>query len=53
MPEKPRKPFPKVVEGQLCKDEASEKAVLDGGKSSALPTMTKPKAPKRREGRKI
>ncbi len=53
MPEKPRKPFPKWVEGQLCKDADSEKAVLDGGKSASLPTMTKPKAVKRRDGRKI
>ena len=51
MPEQ-RHAYPKWVEGQLCKDEGEESAVKAGGKSDALPTMTKPKAPKRRNGRR-
>lgn len=51
--EKPIAEFPKWVEGQIVKDSAEEAKVKDGGKSSATPTMTKPKAPKRRDGRKL
>ena len=45
--------FPKFVEGQICKDADEEAAVLAGGKSSAPATMTRPKAPKRKNGRRV
>ena len=51
--EKAIKEFPKWVEGQICKDAEEESKVSGGGKSEALPTMTKPKAPKRKNGRRL
>jgi len=53
MPEKPLKLYPKWVDGQLCKDVEEENKVLEGGKSDAIPAMTKPKPAKRKNGRKI
>lgn len=53
MPEQPIKEFPKIVNGQRCKDADEEAKVKEGGKSSIPPAMTKPKAPKRKDGRKI
>jgi len=51
--EKEIKEFPKWVEGQICKDAEEEAAVQAGGASSATPTMTKPKAQKRKNGRRL
>ena len=45
--------FPKWVAGKLCKDADEEAAVEAGGDSSAKPTMTKPKPPKRKNGRRL
>ena len=45
--------FPKWVEGQVVKDEEEEKAVKAGGKSTAPVTMTRPKAPKRKQGKRM
>ena len=53
MPEQPIKEFPKFVEGQVVKDADEEAKVLAGGKSSIPPVMTKPKAPKRKNGKKF
>lgn len=53
MPEKKIKEFPKFVEGQVVKDADEEAKVIAGGKSTTPPAMTKPKAPKRKDGRKI